>query len=190
LKVHDVKVAHNPVSNLYLASGVAPITKMVSNGVTVGIGTDDANCNESVNMIQAMKIAALSQRGANYDASALTSEKVVEMATIDGARALGLEDEIGSLETNKKADIILIDADCPQLLPLHHIPNGLVYQAYGTEIETVIVDGSIVMEDRKLSFLDEKEEKAFYKEAQKRSVDIAKRARLEGLERKWTTLGG
>lgn len=189
LKVNDVKVAHNSVSNLYLASGIAPISKMIAQGITVGIGTDDANCNESVNMIQAMKIAALAQRVANYDPSALTSEKVVEMATIDGAKALGLENEIGSLEVGKKADVILLDLKQPQLCPLHHIPNGLVFQAYGSEVETVIVDGRIVMENRKLSFLDGKDEGELYKAAQAASLGIAKRTGLQGLDREWRTLG-
>jgi cytosine/adenosine deaminase-related metal-dependent hydrolase len=189
LKINDVKVAHNSISNLYLASGIAPISKMVSQGITVGIGTDDANCNESINMIQAMKIAALAQRVDNFDASALTSEKVVEMATIDAAKAIGMEDEIGSLEPGKKADVILIDLQQPQLSPLHHIPNGLVFQAYGSEIETVIVDGKILMENRDLKFLENGEEVELYKEAQDASLGIAKRTGLQGLDREWRTLG-
>lgn len=189
LKVNDVKVAHNAVSNLYLASGIAPISKMVSQGITVGIGTDDANCNESINMIQAMKIAALAQRTNNFDPSALTSEKIVEMATIDAAKAIGLDHEIGSLEVGKKADLIILDLAQPQLCPLHHIPNGLVFQAYGSEVETSIVDGKILMQDRVLNFLNNKEEKELYEDAQKASQAIAKRAGLPGLEREWRTLG-
>lgn len=189
LKVNDVKVANNSVSNLYLGSGIAPISKMISQGITVGIGTDDANCNESINMIQAMKIAALTQRASNLDASALTSEKVVEMATIDAAKALGMENEIGSLEPGKKADIIILNLTQPQLTPLHHIPNGLVFQAYGSEVETTIIDGKIIMEDRNLSFLDSKQEKELYIDAQKTSYEIAKRAGLPGLKREWKVLG-
>lgn len=189
LKVNDVKVAHNSVSNLYLASGIAPISKMVSMGITVGIGTDDANCNENINMIQAMKIAALAQRVSNFDASALTSEKIVEMATIDAAKAIGMENEIGSIEPGKKADIIILNLTQPQLTPLHHIPNGLVYQAYGSEVETTIIDGKIIMEDRILSFLDSKQEQELYKDAQKVSYGIAKRTGLPGLNREWRVLG-
>lgn len=189
LKVNDVKVAHCPVSNMYLASGIAPISKMVSQGITVGMATDDANCNESVNMIQAMKIAALAQRAINYDASALTSEKVVEMATIEGARALRMEDEIGSLEVGKKADVILIDLQQPQFKPMHHVPNALVFQAYGSEVQTVIIDGKIAMEDRELKFLEEGEEAELYREAQAASLDLAKRTGLTGLDREWQTLG-
>lgn len=189
LKINDVKVAHNSVSNLYLGSGIAPISKMISQGITVGIGTDDANCNESVNMIQAMKIAALAQRVSNYDASALTSEKIVEMATIDAARAIGMEDELGSLEPGKKADLIILNLTQPQLTPLHHIPNGLVFQAYGSEVDTTVVDGKVIMEDRVLSFLDRKQEEELYKDAQKASYAIAKRSGLTGLDRQWQTLG-
>ena len=190
LKINDVKVAHNSVSNLYLASGIAPISKMVSQGITVGIGTDDANCNESINMIQAMKIAALAQRGHTLDPSALTSEKVVEMATIEAAKAIGMENEIGSLEVGKKADVILLNLKNPQLCPLHHIPNGLVFQAYGSEIETVIVDGKVLMKDKKLTYLNDKEESELYEEAQKASMEIAKEVGLSGLNRAWNTLGG
>lgn len=108
LKFHNVKVAHNAVSNLYLASGFAPVSKMVSQGITVGVSTDDANCNDTISMILAMKIAALAQRGSNLDSSALTTEKVVEMATIDAAKAIGLDHEIGTLEPGKKADVIVV----------------------------------------------------------------------------------
>jgi len=189
LQVNDVKVAHNAVSNLYLASGIAPISKMVAQGITVGVSTDDANCNESVNMIQAMKIAALAQRAKNLDCSALTSEKVVEMATIDAARAVGMQDSIGSLEKGKKADIIIIDLAHPQLCPLHHIPNALVFQAYGSEVDTTIVDGKVLMENRSLTYMSREEELQLYRDAQKASVAIAKRAGLPGLDRPWTRLG-
>ncbi|WP_410971675.1 amidohydrolase family protein, partial [Salmonella sp. SAL4437] len=88
-------------------------------GLTVALGSDDANCNESVNLFQVMKFAALVQRGSTLDAAALSSEKVVEMATIDGARALGMENDIGSLQPGKKADLIILSLSQPQLRPLH-----------------------------------------------------------------------
>jgi atrazine chlorohydrolase/5-methylthioadenosine/S-adenosylhomocysteine deaminase/melamine deaminase len=190
LRTHDVKVAHNAISNLYLASGFAPVTRMVGQGLTVGLGSDDANCNESVNLFQVMKFAALVQRGSTLDAAALSSEKVVEMATIDGARAIGMEDDIGSLEVGKKADLIVLDRTNPQLWPLHHIPNALVYQAYGSEVETSIVDGQVVMENRRLTFLGEGEEETLYRDAQAASVDIAQRAGLVGLDRGWLSITG
>ena len=158
---------------------------MVSYGITVSLGTDDPDCNESINMFQVMKAAALVQRAKYLDASALTSEEVLEMATISGARAVGLEDEIGSLETGKRADVIVIDLNAPQLWPMHHIPNALVYQAYGSEIETTIIDGRVVMRDRELQFLKGDRESELYRDAQGAAVAIAERAGLEGLDRGW-----
>ncbi len=189
LKFHNVKVAHNAVSNLYLASGFAPVSKMVSQGITVGVSTDDANCNDTISMILAMKIAALAQRGSNLDSSALTTEKVVEMATIDAAKAIGLDHEIGSLEPGKKADVIVVGLQKAQLYPNHHIPSVLVFQAYGSEVEMVIADGKILMEERVLTFLDDADELLLYKDAQRASESIAKRGGLTGLEREWRSLG-
>ena len=189
LKAYDVKVAHNPISNLFIASGFAPVSRMVGQGITVGLGTDDPNANESVNIIEAMKIAALSQRGVNLDASAITAEKIVEMATVDGARAIGMETEIGSLEPGKKADVILLNLNQAQLQPMHHIPNALVYQAYGSEVDTTIIDGQVLMERRELQFLDTNAERTLYREAQHASESIARRAGLEGLDRGWKTVG-
>jgi cytosine/adenosine deaminase-related metal-dependent hydrolase len=189
LKFHDVKVAHNSISNLYLASGFAPISKMISQGITVGVSTDDANCNDTVNMILAMKVAALAQRGHNLDSSALTTEKVLEMATIDAAKTIGMEHEIGSLEPGKKADVIVIGLNQAQMLPNHHIPSVLVFQAYGSEIETVVVDGKILMENRALTCLDSSQEQNLYKEAQQASRSIALKGGLTGLNREWRSLG-
>ena len=185
LRSNDVKVAYNALSNLFLASGLAPIAEMVSYGITVSLGTDDPDCNESINMFQVMKAAALVQRAKYLDASALTSEEVLEMATISGARAVGLEDEIGSLETGKRADVIVIALNAPQLWPMHHIPNALVYQAYGSEVETTIIDGRVVMRDRELQFLKGDRESELYRDAQGAAVAIAERAGLEGLDRGW-----
>ncbi|MCD9022957.1 amidohydrolase family protein [Cohnella silvisoli] len=187
-QIHDVKAAHNVICNHYIASGVAPVAKMTALGITVGLGTDDANVNDSVNMFQSMKIAALAQRAKYLDASVLTTEKVVEMATIDGARSIGMESEIGSLEPGKKADVILIDLNHPQFWPLNNIPSALVFQAYGSEVETTIVDGRILMEDRKLNFLGT-DETFLYQQAQKASIDIATKARLTDLTRGWRRLG-
>lgn len=185
LRSHDVKVAHNAISNLYLASGFAPVADMAALGITVGLGTDDPDCNETINMLLVMKAAALVQKAHCLDAAALTSEKVVEMATIDGARAVGMEDRIGSLETGKRADVIVVDLQQPQLQPMHHIPNALVYQAYGSEVLTTVVDGEVLMKDRVLAFLGDRDEAALYREAQAASLGIIQRANLEGLDRGW-----
>jgi cytosine/adenosine deaminase-related metal-dependent hydrolase len=185
LQTNGVAVAHNAISNLYLASGIAPIARMVAHGMTVAVTTDDANCNDSVNLFQAMKFAALVQRARDLDPTALTSEKVVEMVTIDAARAIGLDGEIGSLEAGKRADVIVLDLAQPQLVPLHHVPSALVYQAYGTEVETVIIDGTPVMENRELQFLDEARQAELYDDAQAASAAIAKRAGLAGADGGW-----
>jgi cytosine/adenosine deaminase-related metal-dependent hydrolase len=179
LKQNNVKIAHQPSSNMYLASGFAPIPKMLAEGITVGIGSDDPNCNDSVNMLIEMREAALIHKAHNLDASCITAEQVMEMATIGGAKALGMENQIGSLEVGKKADIIILDLQAPHLRPMHHLPSVLVYQARGTEVETVIVNGKILMEHRKLTWMSEDEEIKLLDEAENSSVAIRDRANLD-----------
>jgi atrazine chlorohydrolase/5-methylthioadenosine/S-adenosylhomocysteine deaminase/melamine deaminase len=145
LKAFDVKVATNAVSNMFLGSGIAPVAEMQAAGITVGLGTDDANCNNSVNMISDMKIAALAQKSRYGRAAAITAERVLEMATIDGARALGMAGQIGSLEVGKKADLVLLDFARPHLYPRHSVASAIVYQANGSEVDTVIVDGRVLV---------------------------------------------
>jgi len=191
LKKYDVKVSHLAVSNQFLASGIAPVAKMINYGVTVSIGTDDCNCNESVNMISDMKHVALLQKVKNLDSGAITSEKVLEMATIDGARTVGMENKIGSIETGKKADIIIINMQYPHLKPSHQVPSTLVYQANGSEIDTTIIDGKILMNNRKLTFISGKEEEKIMDEAQKASIRIAEKAGMQfRLKRGWQTISG
>ena len=135
-------MANNAVSNLYLGAGVAPISEMLTAGMTVGIGTDDGNCNNSANMLADMKVVALAQKGKYQQGTAITAEKVLGMATIDGARAVGLDDVIGSLEVGKRADVITVDLSGPHMTPTHSIPSALVYQTLGHEVDTVVVDGN------------------------------------------------
>jgi cytosine/adenosine deaminase-related metal-dependent hydrolase len=191
LKVNDVKVANNVVSNMFLASGIAPVAEMVNSGVTVGIGTDDCNCNTSVNMLSDMKFAALAQKVRYLHSAAITAEKVLEMATVDGARAVGLEDEIGSIEVGKKADIILIDGRQPQMVPCHSIPSALVYQAYGHEVVTTIVDGRVLMEDRRLTGLASEHEAELIAKAQRASEEVIERAGMQRIrDRGWKAITG
>lgn len=186
LRVLDVKVANNVVSNMFLASGIAPVSELVLAGVTVGIGTDDCNCNTSVNMLADMKFAALAQKAKYQSSAAITAEKVVEMATIDGARAVGLEDSIGSIEVGKKADFILIDLRHPQAVPCFSIPSVLVYQAYGNEVDTVVVDGRVLMEGRRLTDMTEEEEAELLTGVQAAAEAVVERARLERIrDRGW-----
>jgi cytosine/adenosine deaminase-related metal-dependent hydrolase len=189
LKVNDVKIANNVVSNMFLASGIAPVAEMVNSGVTVGIGTDDCNCNTSVNMLADMKFAALAQKVRYSHSAAITAEKVLEMATIDGARAVGLEHEIGSLEVGKKADIILIDGRQPQMVPCHSIPSALVYQAYGHEVVATIVDGRVLMENRQLVDLSAEHEAELVAQAQQASEEVVERAGMQGIRnRGWRAI--
>lgn len=191
MKLRDVKVAHNAVSNMYLASGIAPIPRMIAAGITVGLGTDDCNCNNSVNMFADMKTTALLHKVANLDAAAITAEKILEMATIDGARAVGLEKEIGSIEPDKKADLILIDMDLPQLTPCHNIPGTLVYQACGKEVNTAIVDGKIVMENHMFPAIEKQYGGIanLLLKAQEASNEVIERARMERIrDRPWKTI--
>ena len=184
LKMYDVKVANLAVSNQFLASGLAPIAKMINLGITVGIGTDDTNCNDSVNMLSDMKHVALLQKVANLDAGAITSETVLEMATIEGAKAVGMEKDLGSIENGKIADIITIDMNKPHLKPCHHIPSVLVYQANGSEVDTTIIDGKVLMTGGKLTLISEKEENEVMEKAQIASRRIAEEAGMD-MERGW-----
>lgn len=191
MRTLDVKVANNVVSNMFLASGIAPVAEMILAGVTVGIGTDDCNCNTSVNMVSDMKFAALAQKVRYQSSAAITAEKVLEMATIDGARAVGLEDEIGSIEVSKKADLIMFDLRHPQCVPCYSIPSVLVYQAYGTEVDTVVIDGQVLMEGRRLIRLDEQQERELVDQAQRASEAVVERARMQRIRnRGWKSLVG
>jgi 5-methylthioadenosine/S-adenosylhomocysteine deaminase len=155
LRAHDVRVSHNPVSNMYLASGVAPVVEMLRQGVTVGLATDGPASNNNQNMVHVLKFAALLQKVAREDPTALTAPRVLEMATIDGARAIGQEETIGSLEPGKRADIAVFDLDDAFVGPVHEPISSLVYAALGSEARTVLVDGRVVMRDRRLTTLDE-----------------------------------
>jgi cytosine/adenosine deaminase-related metal-dependent hydrolase len=191
LRAFDVKVANNPVSNLLLASGIAPVAEMQAAGITVGLGTDDGNCNNSVNIVADMKFAALAQKGRYGSAAAITAEKVLEMATIDGARAVGLGDQIGSLEPGKKADLVLLDLAHANLVPCHSVASVLVYQANGTEVDTVVVDGRVLLEGRRMPAMAEGEEAQLLARAQAASERIAAAARLAGFpDRGWPSIRG
>ncbi len=157
LEENDVKVAHNPVSNMKLASGIAPISDLVSRDMTVGVGTDGASSNNSLDMFEEMKFGALLAKIGMENPTVIPAEKALEMVTIDGAKALGREDEIGSLEAGKKADIILIDLKNAHHTPIYSVESHLVYSSNGSDVDTVIVDGDVLMENRNVKTLEEKE---------------------------------
>src|SRR5580658_5139375 len=170
---HNAKVAHNPCSNMYLASGCPPIPEMLLAGLTVGLASDGPASSNNHSMFQAMKFAALIQKGFHRDATIITAEKVMEMATIDGARAVGLEAEIGSIEIGKKADLIVLDYENAFMTPIHHPVSAIVYSALGNEVTTVMIDGRFVMRDGVVKTVDEV---AVRRQAQTHADDLARRS--------------
>jgi 5-methylthioadenosine/S-adenosylhomocysteine deaminase len=156
LAQRQVGCVHNPSSNMMLASGVAPVIEERAAGIAVGLGTDGpAGSNNDLNLMEEMDLAAKLQKITKMDPRALGAKAVVEMATIDGARALHMEKEIGSLEAGKKADLILIGLDAPNAVPMYDVYAQFAYALKGSDVETVIIGGRVVMRDRKLLTVDE-----------------------------------
>jgi len=156
LAERDVKVMHCPGSNLKLGSGIAPVTEMRARGISVSLGADGAACNNRLDMFDEMRLAATLQAMRKGPGS-LPARDVVWMATREGARALGLEEEVGSIEVGKRADLILIDRDRPHLTPGADPWSTLVYSARGTDVRTVLVDGEVLVRDFALTREDELE---------------------------------
>ncbi len=154
LRDHGVTVAHNPESNMKLASGVAPIPRLLEAGVPVALGTDGCSSNNNLDMFGEMDTAAKLHKVHTLDPTALPADTVLRMATIDGARALGLGDITGSLEPGKRADIIVIDTDKPHLTPMYHPESHLVYAVRGSDVAHTVIDGQVVMADRRLTTID------------------------------------
>lgn len=152
---HGIKIAHNPTCNMKLASGVARVPEFLEKGIVVSLGTDGAASNNSLDMFDDLKTCALVHKLCNKDPSLIPAQKVLEFATINGAKALGMEKEIGSIEVGKRADVILIDLNKPHLTPLTNPVSHLVYAAFGSDVDTVIVDGKLVMQGRQVKTLDE-----------------------------------
>ncbi|MEM2971566.1 MAG: amidohydrolase [Candidatus Bathyarchaeia archaeon] len=154
MEKRNVKVSHNPVSNLKLASGISPVPKMLEKGVTVSLGTDSPCSNNTADMFETMKTTAILHKGVNKNPIILSAEKILEMATIEGAKALSWEKEISSIAKGKKADIIIINMAKPHLCPLYNETSHLVYATKASDVETVIINGRIVMENRKIQTLN------------------------------------
>ena len=150
---HGAMISHNPDSNMKLASGVAPVMEMLAAGLTVGIGTDGCASNNNLDMISAMGTAARLHKAALLDPTVMDAKTVIRMATIEGARALGLSDRIGSIEAGKEADLIVVDARQPHLYPLYHPASHMVYAAKGSDVRHVMVGGRLLVEDRKIHHL-------------------------------------
>src|SRR5947207_59782 len=146
LAAHDVKVMHCPGSNLKLGSGVAPVAAMRARGITVSLGADGAACNNRLDMFEEMRLAAVLQ-AMRQEPGVLAAREVVWMATRAGARTLALDDQIGSLEVGKKADVLVVDRDRPQLASGPHPSSTLVYAARGSDVRATIVDGALLVDD-------------------------------------------
>jgi len=149
-------VAHNAQSNMKLAEGIAPVPQMLSAKVKVGLGTDGAASNNDLNMFEEMQTVALLHKLNTGSATALDARTVLRLATINGAEVLGLQDTIGSLEEGKEADIVILDTDRPHLTPHYDVYSLLVYSADGSDVDTVMIAGRIVMRNRKLLTINEK----------------------------------
>lgn len=156
LAQRQVGCVHNPSSNMMLASGVSPVPEMRTAGVAVGLGTDGpAGSNNDLDLMEEMDLAAKLAKITKMDPLALSAKAVVEMATIDGARALHMEREIGSLEKGKKADLVVISLDEPNAVPMYDIYSQLAYSLKGSDVQTVVIGGRVVMRDRKLLTVNE-----------------------------------
>ena len=154
-KAHDVKVSHNPLSNMILASGVPPITRFLEEGITVSLACDGSASNDCQNMIEAIKIASLMQKVYTRDPLAVPAAKSLEMATVDGAKAIGRERDLGSVEAGKKADLIFYDPHTAFTAPVHDPVASLVFASTPESITDAMVAGVMVMEDRRMTTVDE-----------------------------------
>ena len=153
---HHAIVVHCPVSNMYLASGVARIPEMLKKGITVALATDGPGSNNNQDMLEVLKTTALLHKVTTLNAMVLLPDDILWMACRGGAAAFGLPEKIGSIEPGKKADIVLIDLNTPMAMPVHRVPSALVYNVSNRDVDTVIVNGQILMEKKEILFLDEK----------------------------------
>jgi len=164
-----------------LASGIAKIPEMISTGVNVGLGCDGGPSNNSYDMVREMKFASLLQKVRILNPLVMDAETVLELSTINGARAIGLDKEIGSLEVNKKADLIIISFQNPHLVPAYNQISHLVYAATGSDVDTAIIDGRIVMKNRQVLTIDEE---SVIREANERGARLLERAGIT-IKPKW-----
>ena len=174
-------VCHLPTSNMKMGFGFAPVPEMLDAGVNVTIGTDGGPSGNMHDMFHATRLAAMIHKGNRRDPTILTVETLVEMMTINGAKAVGLEDEIGSLEEGKKADLIILSASNPHMTPMLNPLSNLIYSVSGREVQTVIIDGKIVMKDREVLTLNENR---ILEEASERAAAVVERSGLN-VSPKW-----
>jgi 5-methylthioadenosine/S-adenosylhomocysteine deaminase len=155
LRKNNVGVAHNPESNMKLASGTAPVMDYLKAGVTLGLGTDGAASNNDLDMFEAMRLAALLHKHATRDPRAVSAQVALEMATIGGAAVIGKRDRLGSIEAGKLADLLLVRMDQPRQTPMYDPVSHLVYVTRGDDVDTTIVQGKVLMRGRKVLTMNE-----------------------------------
>jgi 5-methylthioadenosine/S-adenosylhomocysteine deaminase len=173
LAKHKVSVVNNPTSNMKLANGFAPIDAILKKGINVALGTDGSASNNNVNLFEEMHLAALVNKAVTEDAESVPATEVLRMATINGAKALGLENEIGSLEVGKRADLILLDTNKPHYFPRHNPVSSLAYSAQAADVKTVMVNGQVLLENYQLKTIDVEET---MREAERMAFDLVRRA--------------
>ncbi len=164
-------VAHNPVCNMKLASGVAPVPEFIEAGVKLGLGTDGVASNNNLDMFSEMNTAALLHKINSNDPTVVDAKSVIEMATIGGAKVLGFDEKIGSIEVGKKADLILLELNKPHAYPLFNVYSQIVYSLKSSDVETVIINGKVVMDNREVVNIDEK---ALYNKVDSLTKEIIK----------------
>lgn len=160
----DISVSHCPVSNLRLGCGIAKISDMLELGINVTLGTDGQGSGSNLDLFETMKLTALLQKGILEEPKKICAYDVLKMATINGAKALGLQDKIGSIEEGKYADLIIINLDSIITRPINNLLSDIVYNVKGTHVETVIINGDIVMENREILDINQQE---IYEKCQK-----------------------
>ena len=167
-----VSVCHNPVSNLFLGDGFAPVAEMLAADVTVALGTDGAASNNSQDMFEVIKMAGLVQRARKQDPHAITPMQALRMATIGGARALGIDRLVGSIELGKRADLTMVDLyRGPHTIAFHNVASQLVHCARPSNVDVVMVDGRVLLEAGRMVDLDEAELLATAQAAGRRLVE-------------------
>lgn len=188
LRSAGTTVSTQPASNAFLGAGIAPVPELLAAGVTVGIGTDDTNCSDTVDVFGSMKLLAMIHRASREDASAITPERIVEMATIDGAHVIGMGDTIGSIEVGKRADLVLLDLRSVSMTPAWDLCAALVFMGPARAVRTVLVDGRVVVRDGRPTYLGAGGERELTEEAWARAARITDAAGLERA-RPWRTFG-
>ncbi|GAB6108784.1 amidohydrolase [Fusibacter bizertensis] len=172
LRRNEVSVLYNPSSNLKLGNGFAKISNMLQSGINVALGTDGASSNNNLNMLEEIHLGALVNKGIEGDPTVLPAYQMLKIATINGAKALGIDKEVGSLEVGKKADLVLFDLNKSHLVPHHNLVSLVVYSAAASDVKYVICNGKILLDNYEITTFDENE---VIKKVKQLSVDLLKR---------------